>query len=290
SSSPSSPFCLLQYLINLRSPTPPHLPLRLPPYGTLYPALPKSTSLSRTLITCRNQHTANSRAEETETSHPVCGQDGGSNDLRINKNYALELYTSQQDHCIKYSFFLGGSPFPSLPSFPSLFPPIPSLSLPVPSPLLLSLPVPFHPLTSLPVPFHPLPFPPFSLPSPHFPPCSLPSPPFPPCSLPSPHFPPCSLPSPPSPSLFPPIPSLPSLFPPLSSLPSLFPHVPITKFFSFPPMPIKTQLPSPQFPLTSISPLQSRHASPLLNTTISSIKLTQFAPLNTTISSSKQHN
>ncbi|KAF2343188.1 hypothetical protein FHG87_026056 [Trinorchestia longiramus] len=64
---------------------------------TLYPALPKSTSLSRILITCKNQHTANSRAKETETSHPVCGQDGGSNDLRINKNYALELYTSQQD-------------------------------------------------------------------------------------------------------------------------------------------------------------------------------------------------
>ncbi|KAF2355014.1 hypothetical protein FHG87_014232 [Trinorchestia longiramus] len=31
---------------------------------------------TRTLITRRNQLTANSRAKEAETSHPVCGQDG----------------------------------------------------------------------------------------------------------------------------------------------------------------------------------------------------------------------
>ncbi|KAF2363191.1 hypothetical protein FHG87_006049 [Trinorchestia longiramus] len=43
---------------------------------TLHQALPKSTSPARTFITCRNQHTANSRAKEAETSHPVCGQDG----------------------------------------------------------------------------------------------------------------------------------------------------------------------------------------------------------------------
>ncbi|KAF2361566.1 hypothetical protein FHG87_007676 [Trinorchestia longiramus] len=73
-----------------------------PASHTLRQELSKSTSPASTLITFRNQHPANSRAEESR-NQPSCLRTGwGSNNSRTNKKctlptrYALQLYTSQR--------------------------------------------------------------------------------------------------------------------------------------------------------------------------------------------------
>ncbi|KAF2348007.1 hypothetical protein FHG87_021237 [Trinorchestia longiramus] len=69
---------------------------------TLHQELSKSTFPPRTLITFRNQHTANSRAEETETNHPVYGQDGVQTTYALTRSaryptrHLLQLYTSRR--------------------------------------------------------------------------------------------------------------------------------------------------------------------------------------------------
>ncbi|KAF2368497.1 hypothetical protein FHG87_000749 [Trinorchestia longiramus] len=89
---------------------------------TLNQALPKSTSLPRTLITCRTQLTANSRAKKAETSHPVCGQDGQTCATKTKYPIQMSKYKLLNSSCLQLPFLLlGSSPVP--PLLPQAFTP-----------------------------------------------------------------------------------------------------------------------------------------------------------------------